>query len=88
MPCFSCLVRFIPESLRWNIVQKNFNEAEEIIKRIIQFNQLTFPQKLFDEIKNNAFEKTSELVESKENMLDVFKSPKLRKITFILFIAW
>jgi hypothetical protein len=80
--------RFVPESLRWNIVQKNFSEAEAIIKRTIAFNKLTFPEKLFNEIKNDAFKEKYMQEEHKGNVLDVFKSPKLRKITFILFLAW
>ncbi|CAB4022626.1 organic cation transporter -like [Paramuricea clavata] len=81
---------FLPGSLRWNIVQKNIREAEAIIQRTVTFNKLTFPQKLFDEIKNVALNKKNDVQDEqkKGNAIDIFRSPTLRKITFILFLNW
>ncbi|XP_028406659.1 organic cation transporter protein-like [Dendronephthya gigantea] len=77
----------IPESLRWNIVHKKFGKVEAIIKRYAAFNKLPFPGKLFEEIKSDDL---NECVQHKPkgNVIDVFKSPKLRKISLILFLAW
>jgi hypothetical protein len=86
---FLIVFRFLPGSLRWNIVQKNVREAEAIIQRTVTFNKLTFPQKLFDEIKNFALNKKNDVQdEHKGNVIDIFRSPTLRKITFILFLNW
>ena len=80
---------FVPESLRWHVVDMNFHQAESIIKRTVSFNKSPFPRKLFDEVKRNSI-KESHLPtrRKKANILDVFKSPKLRRITFILSIVW
>ena len=81
--------RYIPDSVRWNITQHNFKQAEEIIKRIVKFNKLTFPQKLFEEIKNDALSCKDDIQnKQKGNFYDVFKNPKLRRITFLLFPLW
>ena len=63
--------------MQWHVVDMNFHQAESIVKRTVSFTKLSFPCKLFDEVKRNSM-KESHLPtrRKKANILDVFKSPK------------
>ena len=67
-------------------MHKNFREANAIIQRTVTFNKLDFPKELFDRIRND--DQKHEQQEHKGNIIDVFKSPKLRKISCILMLSW
>ena len=67
-------------------MQKNFHEANAIIQRTVTFNKLDFPKELFDRIMKD--DEKDEKREHKGNIIDIFRSPKLRKISFVLFLGW
>ena len=69
-------------------MHKKFGKVEAIIKRTAAFNKLPFPCELFEEIKSNELNEKCAQYKLRGNVIDVFKSPKLRKITLILFLAW
>ncbi|CAB4010695.1 organic cation transporter -like, partial [Paramuricea clavata] len=83
------LIWFLPESFRWLIAQKRFDKAEAVVIKIVKFNNLEFPQDIFDDTveKNKADEKTP--TDSKKyTIIDLFRFRVLRKRSVILACIW
>lgn len=71
----------IPESIRWLILHEKPEKARKIIKRIAKFNKVPAP---LDTLKVET--KVDHINE--HNILDMFKTPELRKRSVILFYLW
>ena len=78
---------FVPESPRWLIVHKQFDKVEKIVRRIVSFNNLPYPEQVMQGIKNYSIQYQTTPCQ-KATVLDLFKSPLLRRRTFILIIIW
>ena len=80
--------RFLPESFRWLVAQKRFDKAEEVVTRIVKFNDLEFPRNIFDDMvdKNKSEEKTP--TSQKYTIIDLFRFRVLRKRSVILAWIW
>ncbi|KAJ8396208.1 hypothetical protein AAFF_G00020750 [Aldrovandia affinis] len=72
---------FIPESPRWLLSQNNSSKAVEITKAIAKENGKTLSKNL-ETLKDDT------AVTSTASILDLFKTPKMRKHTFILMFNW
>jgi hypothetical protein len=83
----SSFFSFVPESLRWLIVCKQFDKVEKIVHRIVSFNNLPYPEQVMQGIKNNSSQYQT-TPGQKATVLDLFKSPLLRRRTFTLIIIW
>ena len=71
----SFLLRFLPESVRWLLLNNKVNEAKEQLARVAKFNRKPFPDddlKIPDEIKTG-------------NIFQVFSN---REITKTILICW
>ncbi len=82
--------RVIPESVRWLVANKKYTEAECVLRKAAKFNGVSLPEDPFDvkkksltEIKGNAKASIKQC-----NIIDMFRTPKLRKRSFILFYSW
>ena len=116
---FFCHNRLVPESLRWLVSQKKYDEAAAVVKRAAKFNGLKVPQHLLhtkdehltlivsgkDSTAANGVDNhgntgpvesqtSSSKVESNEQLkkrytfLDMFRTPKLRMRSILLFYVW
>uniref|UniRef100_A0A8C1FHP6 Solute carrier family 22 member 3 n=1 Tax=Cyprinus carpio carpio TaxID=630221 RepID=A0A8C1FHP6_CYPCA len=80
--CFLTYYWFIPESPRWLLSQNKRIEALEITKAIAKENKKT----LSKNIETLTDENTESI--STVSFMDLFKTSKLRKFTFILSYNW
>ena len=79
----------VPESIRWHLLHGNFTEAEAVVKRTVTFNNLPFPRAVFDQIKNESTKQACSSTEQrKATIIDIFRSPALRKISLMLSVMW
>ncbi|XP_006625789.2 solute carrier family 22 member 3 [Lepisosteus oculatus] len=74
----------IPESPRWLLSQKKTKEAMKIAKDIAKYNGKSLHEK-HTEIQ--ILEEKPEQV-NKPSVMDLFRTPQMRKQTFILIYAW
>jgi hypothetical protein len=70
------------------IAQKRFEKAEEVVTKIVKFNNIEFPGDVFDDIaeKNKNDEKTP--ASKKYTIIDLFRFRVLRKRSVILAWIW
>uniref|UniRef100_A0A8C2E7D7 Solute carrier family 22 member 3 n=1 Tax=Cyprinus carpio TaxID=7962 RepID=A0A8C2E7D7_CYPCA len=80
--CFLTYYWFIPESPRWLLSQNKRNEAMEITKAIAKENKKTL-SKIIETITDENPDSTSTA-----SFMDLFRTSKLRKFTFILSFNW
>ena len=81
----------MPESLRWLLLKKKFKQAEAVIKRVVNFNNLPFPHEEFNEIKESSAKESDhpqQKAAHKAGFTDLMKNRILRKRTMILAIVW
>nr|XP_006825794.1 PREDICTED: organic cation transporter protein-like [Saccoglossus kowalevskii] len=81
---------FIP--YYWWLMQRgNYGKAEKILRRAAQMNKVTLPNDIFDEekemlVSQDKIEK--EIEDQNKTMLDLFKTPTLRKRTIYMCFNW
>ncbi|XP_077442704.1 solute carrier family 22 member 2 [Stigmatopora argus] len=73
---------FIPESPRWLLSQNRKPEAVTITKAMAKENNMTVPKNLETLADDNADESSS------ASLMDLIRTPKMRKHTFILSYNW
>ncbi|XP_060073610.1 organic cation transporter protein-like [Ylistrum balloti] len=86
---------FLPESIPWLVATEKYTEAEQVARTAAKVNNITLPDSLFsvgDE--TNTEEQSDEglvnerTLAKKYTLLDLFKTPKLRRYTLILLYLW
>ena len=86
---FFSLTSIIPESIRWHLLHGHFKKAEATVRKIVKVNKLQYPEELFEQIKQQSTKEIScPNTKQKVNMLDLYRSSSLRKLTIILTIVW
>ena len=83
--------RLMPESLTWLLSTDRLEKAEEVIKKACKFNGVDEPKKMFImERENPNFEMPAMDTDRHEtgSVLDLFRFPKMRKYTLIMFFEW
>ncbi|XP_028413363.1 organic cation transporter protein-like [Dendronephthya gigantea] len=83
------LLCFVPESIRWLIVHKRFDKVENVVRRIVHFNKLPYPEEIMRKIGELDFQDgLKSRHDRKANVLDLYRTPSLRMKSFILIIVW
>ncbi|KAI0229437.1 Organic cation transporter protein [Lamellibrachia satsuma] len=77
---------FIPESARWLVSQGRDDEATEILEKAARFNKKTLPNPL-DLHENRQWTKIEDKT-TNPSLLNLLKTPNLRKITIVMWSAW
>ncbi|XP_071956984.1 organic cation transporter protein-like [Antedon mediterranea] len=82
------MIPFIPESVRWLISQKRFDEAEDLIKECAKVNKVSL-----EELPDNLFEEQKLEMEKAEHdvtytVVDLFRTPNLRIKTIHILYNW
>ena len=80
--------RFLPESFRWLIAQERFDKAEEVVTKIVKFNNLEFPRDIFDDVVENNKTEERDPSSKKFTIIDLFRFRVLRKRSVILAWIW
>ena len=76
----------ISESAQWLVTRDNLDGAVERLKRVAKFNGKTVHDDDFEEFKHFCQkQKSKDITEKKSTLIDMFKTPRLRKHTLILF---
>ncbi|KAK6189071.1 hypothetical protein SNE40_005116 [Patella caerulea] len=76
---------FVPESLRWLIMRKKFDEAGKLIEKTCRVNKLPVPNNTWEIIKNQSIKDSSR---TNYNFVHLLKTPELRKRSLIMFYCW
>ncbi|XP_053568918.1 solute carrier family 22 member 13 [Bombina bombina] len=71
----------LPESPRWLLTKGKTEKAKKLLQRAAHINKRTFNEELISELHEDKITKSA-------NMTDLFRSQKLRKITFIMCFVW
>ncbi|ENN72266.1 hypothetical protein YQE_11127, partial [Dendroctonus ponderosae] len=72
----------VPESARWLVSQGQFDKSIGILRKFARINKRTVDDKTYDRFKQE------EECGKNYTVLDLFKTPRLRKITIILILLW
>lgn len=77
----------VPESARWLISQKRFQEADAILQRAARINGREIPPNWYEHLETES--KASTLPHKTYGFADLFKTPKIRqRIMITSFICW
>ncbi|RCN35084.1 solute carrier family 22 member 4 family protein [Ancylostoma caninum] len=77
----------VPESPRWLVSQRRFDEADKILRRAAKINGVTLPEKWWEELDSETDRKEGKAVR-KYKVWDLFKTPVLRKRALVTFFLW
>ncbi|XP_038058409.1 organic cation transporter protein-like [Patiria miniata] len=85
--CFLMLI-ILPESPRWLISKGRFKEAKKIITKIAKVNGTKVPDNLLGTLESLREEDEKSSPVRRTTILDLFRTPNIRKKTLIMFYAW
>ncbi|CAL4059779.1 unnamed protein product [Meganyctiphanes norvegica] len=80
------LIWIIPESMRWNISKGNVDNAVKTLKAAAKVNKKTLSEDFIEDFK--AYAISSKEGEKKVTILDLLKTPNLRKRFILLICMW
>ncbi|KAI6224937.1 Organic cation transporter protein [Aphelenchoides besseyi] len=75
----------VPESARWLVSQRRYNDADAIIQRAAKFNRTTVPSKWWESLEEDQ---QSDGSRPKAKVFDLLRTPKIRKISLSIFFCW
>lgn len=80
---------FLPESLHWYYAQGHFDKAEQVLKKVAKWNNVTLSQGMLDDVRRRSKKiKEAAKASKRPNMLDVARMPTLRLYAGLLCVAW
>ncbi|VDD89715.1 unnamed protein product [Enterobius vermicularis] len=80
---------FVPESARWLVSLKRYEEADVILRRAARFNKKTMPENWWDQL-DSVHEKNDKPQNKSATYgyFDLIKTPVVRKRTLTCFFLW
>ncbi|ETN69509.1 transporter, major facilitator family protein [Necator americanus] len=76
----------VPESPRWLVAQRSYEEADKILRRAAKINGVTLPEKWWEQLDSEI--DPSDKKSRKYKAWDLFKTPILRKRALVAFFLW
>ncbi|CAJ0601486.1 unnamed protein product [Cylicocyclus nassatus] len=77
----------IPESARWLVTQRRYEEADKVLRHAAKVNGVTLPEKWWEQLDSENAEMKGKEVK-KYKAWDLLKTPVLRKRALIAFFLW
>uniref|UniRef100_A0A336MA72 CSON007857 protein n=1 Tax=Culicoides sonorensis TaxID=179676 RepID=A0A336MA72_CULSO len=80
----------VPESARWLLSMDRVEKCVKIMRGIAKINRKKVDESVYKHFYDSNFNDPSSFDENTVNytLLDLFKSPRMRKITFLLCVMW
>ncbi|KAJ0182990.1 hypothetical protein K1T71_000966 [Dendrolimus kikuchii] len=80
----------VPESARWLVSQGKIDKALTIMKKFERINKAKIPEKVLSEFTEASLKtiKESEAESRSYSVLDLFKTPRLRRNAILLIVIW
>uniref|UniRef100_A0AC34RJ45 Major facilitator superfamily (MFS) profile domain-containing protein n=1 Tax=Panagrolaimus sp. JU765 TaxID=591449 RepID=A0AC34RJ45_9BILA len=78
----------IPESARWLVAHKRFDEADKILQKAARINKATLPANWYKELEKTQEQKNEKLDERRYNFIDILRTPSIRKRSLPVFLCW
>lgn len=79
----------VPESARWYISIDKMDKAIEMLKKFARINGKEVQPEIYEEFKKRCkIIKDNEIKFGKHTLFDIFKKPRLARITLILILCW
>ncbi|XP_011499844.1 PREDICTED: organic cation transporter protein [Ceratosolen solmsi marchali] len=80
---------FVPESARWLVSQGQVDKAVLILHKFERINKTKVPDQVFKDFRDTCARiQKEEEVDKSYSVIDLFRSPRLRKITILLVLIW
>lgn len=81
---------FVPESARWLVSQGKIDKALTIMKKFERINGTKIPEKVISEFTESSLKniKGTEAENKTYSVLDLFKTPRLRRNAILLIVIW
>ncbi|XP_013105063.2 carcinine transporter [Stomoxys calcitrans] len=79
----------VPESARWLVSQGKIDKSIEILKKLAKSNRRDVSEQTFQNFRESCLKlQQEEEQNSSYSILDLFKTPRLRRTTIILVFVW
>ena len=78
--------RIIPESIRWLVAHKKYEEADKVLRSASKMNRTYLPKNWYEHLVNEDVINNRE--HKNHNFSDLIKTSVIRKRTFASFICW
>ncbi|EFA00687.1 solute carrier family 22 member 13 [Tribolium castaneum] len=79
----------VPESARWLVSQGKFDKAIGILRKFQRINKTKVEEETYNKFKASCLKtQKEEEMDKAYTVLDLFKTPRLRKITLLLIVMW
>lgn len=88
-----CLALFtpwvVPESARWLVSQGKIEKAMKILRKFEKINKTEVKPEIYDQFEWSCAQlQKEEAANSSYSVIDLFKTPRLRKITLLFIVIW
>jgi OCT family organic cation transporter-like MFS transporter 13 len=79
----------VPESARWLVSQGQFDKSIGILRKFQRINRTKVDDATYNRFKESCLTaRKEEEMDKAYTVLDLFKTPRLRKITILLIVMW
>lgn len=90
LPCILYIFYWwlLPESVRWLISRKRFDEVDNLIEKIARMNKVNLPAESLEQLKNSAVEDANEEIPKTYTIIDLVRTWDQAKISLNVWWSW